>query len=576
MKEWVFTPNRGHIYSIYDYWIWLKYYFGLDLRISYQSQVTSSQKQKQSSRVKSVIMRKSRFCANASHIKISAFLVASQVKSSQVIFHSWQDKSSRFWLDLPISATHCRKCEDECRSSPSLFSIVRLVHLSVKEERNREEEKRTKLLSTVGVKKWSMINVQSEMKSSLRGPNDISVWSAVMMKNNNRCSEIHIDGIYSLRIDLDRLALSSGSERLSSSTPRNSFRGDLRRFVVTLRADRFFTVLFGKEKNVHICWSESISVNKWAWCLWKWYGSLCDATKKELVLFLSLPPSWRVFLMIGKEQKPKERRRCDLFQDKTGRLTEKEQGLINILHLFDREDIDRSYSQEQQRPRATWRENGRRGTPATALTTWLFCCSGTCVNWTGEEGPKESRSRAKTPRSARYSGKETKTSGSSRRFSSYAPLDLDRLVSVYEKMATENLKNAAEQRDAAKAKYIEERLRTISDDFNGLNEVHLVSLVKELHKKLAETEESQYDLQKKNSKTRWLCNVLPPPPADVFFSPLSSRRYRLDRRIDDQSKRSQRKISWTNFEESLENNAKVRDRERGRRWKKVESLSLFV
>ncbi|CAF5215396.1 unnamed protein product, partial [Rotaria magnacalcarata] len=49
------------------------------------------------------------------------------------------------------------------------------------------------------------------------------------------------------------------------------------------------------------------------------------------------------------------------------------------------------------------------------------------------------------------------------------------------KMATENLKNAAEERSAARTKYIEERVKPIPNDFNALNEAHLVSLVKEYH-----------------------------------------------------------------------------------------------
>jgi hypothetical protein len=68
------------------------------------------------------------------------------------------------------------------------------------------------------------------------------------------------------------------------------------------------------------------------------------------------------------------------------------------------------------------------------------------------------------------------------------------------KMATENLNVAAEQRLAARQKYIEERVAAIPNDLESLNEAHLVSLVKELHKKLADTEESRYDLEMKIRK----------------------------------------------------------------------------
>ncbi len=68
------------------------------------------------------------------------------------------------------------------------------------------------------------------------------------------------------------------------------------------------------------------------------------------------------------------------------------------------------------------------------------------------------------------------------------------------KMATDNLKNAAEERLAARKKYIEERLKPIPNDFNVLNEAHLVSLVKEFHKQLNEAEEARYDLEMKIRK----------------------------------------------------------------------------
>jgi hypothetical protein len=68
------------------------------------------------------------------------------------------------------------------------------------------------------------------------------------------------------------------------------------------------------------------------------------------------------------------------------------------------------------------------------------------------------------------------------------------------KMATDNLKNAAEQRLAARKNYIEERVKPIPNDLHSLNEASLVSLVKDLHKQLANTEESSYDLEMKIRK----------------------------------------------------------------------------
>jgi len=67
-------------------------------------------------------------------------------------------------------------------------------------------------------------------------------------------------------------------------------------------------------------------------------------------------------------------------------------------------------------------------------------------------------------------------------------------------MATDNLKNAAEVRLAARKNYIEERVKAIPNDLNTLNEANLVSLVKEFYKQLTDTEESRYDLEMKIRK----------------------------------------------------------------------------
>jgi hypothetical protein len=74
------------------------------------------------------------------------------------------------------------------------------------------------------------------------------------------------------------------------------------------------------------------------------------------------------------------------------------------------------------------------------------------------------------------------------------------------KMATDNLKNAAEARLAARKNYIEERVKSIPNDLNTLNEANLVSLVKELYKQLGDTEESRYDLEMKIRKQDYEVN----------------------------------------------------------------------
>ena len=68
------------------------------------------------------------------------------------------------------------------------------------------------------------------------------------------------------------------------------------------------------------------------------------------------------------------------------------------------------------------------------------------------------------------------------------------------KMATDNLKNAAKERLAARKKYIEERLKPLASDLNSLNEANLVSLVKDLYKQLNDTAETGYDLEMKIRK----------------------------------------------------------------------------
>jgi len=75
-------------------------------------------------------------------------------------------------------------------------------------------------------------------------------------------------------------------------------------------------------------------------------------------------------------------------------------------------------------------------------------------------------------------------------------------------MATDNLKNAAEARLAARKNYIEERVKSISNDLNTLNEANLVSLVKELYKQLGDTEESRYDLEMKIRKQDYEVNKI--------------------------------------------------------------------
>lgn len=75
-------------------------------------------------------------------------------------------------------------------------------------------------------------------------------------------------------------------------------------------------------------------------------------------------------------------------------------------------------------------------------------------------------------------------------------------------MATDNLKNAAEQRSAARTKYIEERVQALPNDLQSLSENDLRELVKQFHKQLTQTEESRYDFEMKIRKQDYDINEL--------------------------------------------------------------------
>ena len=76
------------------------------------------------------------------------------------------------------------------------------------------------------------------------------------------------------------------------------------------------------------------------------------------------------------------------------------------------------------------------------------------------------------------------------------------------KMATDNLKNAAEQRLAARTKYIEERVQALPANLQSLSENELRELVKQFHKQLAQTEEARYDFEMKIRKQDYDINEL--------------------------------------------------------------------
>ena len=74
-------------------------------------------------------------------------------------------------------------------------------------------------------------------------------------------------------------------------------------------------------------------------------------------------------------------------------------------------------------------------------------------------------------------------------------------------MASENLKNAAEQRLAARKNYIEERVKALPNDLNNLNENQLLTFVRDLHHQLAQAEENHYDFEMKIRKQDYEVNL---------------------------------------------------------------------
>ena len=63
------------------------------------------------------------------------------------------------------------------------------------------------------------------------------------------------------------------------------------------------------------------------------------------------------------------------------------------------------------------------------------------------------------------------------------------------KMATENLKNAAEQRLTARKNFIAEHVPALPSDLQSLDEAVLQAFVRDLHQQLANVEDTRYELE---------------------------------------------------------------------------------
>lgn len=67
------------------------------------------------------------------------------------------------------------------------------------------------------------------------------------------------------------------------------------------------------------------------------------------------------------------------------------------------------------------------------------------------------------------------------------------------KKASEDLKNEAERKLKAKQGYLDQKVKPLPE-VSHMNEAQLVSICKDLHKQIADTEEAKYDLEMKIRK----------------------------------------------------------------------------
>ncbi|CAF0907079.1 unnamed protein product [Brachionus calyciflorus] len=75
------------------------------------------------------------------------------------------------------------------------------------------------------------------------------------------------------------------------------------------------------------------------------------------------------------------------------------------------------------------------------------------------------------------------------------------------KKATEDLKNEAEKKMAAKKNYLDQKVKPLQE-MSHLNEAQLVSICRDLHKQITDQEEARYDLEMKIIKQDYEINEL--------------------------------------------------------------------
>jgi len=119
------------------------------------------------------------------------------------------------------------------------------------------------------------------------------------------------------------------------------------------------------------------------------------------------------------------------------------------------------------------------------------------------EEEKKSRKKAERERKRQ----EARENAEKKKRFGLTPEKKRKLKLLIMKKANEDLKNEAEKKMAAKKKYLDEKLQPLPN-LTSLNEANLVSICKDLHKNIVDTEEFKYDLEVKIRRQDYDINEL--------------------------------------------------------------------
>lgn len=119
------------------------------------------------------------------------------------------------------------------------------------------------------------------------------------------------------------------------------------------------------------------------------------------------------------------------------------------------------------------------------------------------EEEKKSRKKAERERKRQ----EARENAEKKKRFGLTPEKKRKLKLLIMKKANEDLKNEAERKSQAKKKYLDEKLQPLPN-LSSLNEANLVSICKDLHKNIVDTEEFKYDLEVKIRRQDYDINEL--------------------------------------------------------------------